>query len=588
MALKSLSLVASFFSLLSVVAAGDDKWLSPEYKEIFKNPLPIPPVKTPKYSYTNASSDVPIDYYEIEIKPFSQQVYAGKKPAQLIGYDGISPGPTFMMEKGREAVVRFINKSVRKSAIHLHGSYSRAPFDGWAEDTIAPNEYKDYYYPNHQSARTLWYHDHAVHITAQNAYFGQAGLYLLHDKNEDILGLPKGKYDVPLVLSSKQYNSDGTLFDPIVETVSLYGDVIHVNGQPWPFLAVEPRKYRFRLLDAAISRTFQLYLQSVTTGKKVNFQVIASDTGLISKPITTDNLYISMAERWEIVIDFAAFKGQSIDLMNMRDVGADEDYAATDKVMRFNVGNTVTDTTNNAAVPSSLATLPFPPNKSNVDRSFKFERSNGEWQINGVIFSDVNNRILAKPQRGAVEVWELENSSGGWSHPIHIHLVDFRVISRTDGKRTVQPYEAEALKDVVWLGPNEKVKVLARYAPWDGVYMFHCHNLIHEDHDMMAAFNVTSLPDWGYNETTKFLDPMEERWRAKPYPPPVPSTSTAQTETMKTLKMFSELDAYSKVKEVEQKLEEYWADKEKNLSRRGADVKSRVERRRRRGMLPGR
>jgi bilirubin oxidase len=109
-------------------------------------------------SYTNATTGVPIDYYEIEIKSFTQSIYPGKKPASLIGYDGISPGPTFMMEKGREAVVRFINKSPRKSAIHLHGSYSRAPFDGWAEDTIAPGQYKDYYYPNTQSARTLWYH----------------------------------------------------------------------------------------------------------------------------------------------------------------------------------------------------------------------------------------------------------------------------------------------------------------------------------------------------------------------------------------------------------------------------------------------
>lgn len=208
----------------------------------------------------------------------------------------------------------------------------------------------------------------------------------------------------------------------------------------------------------------------MTTGKKVNFQVIASDTGLISKPITTDNLYISMAERWEIIIDFSAFKGQSIDMLNMRDVGADEDYAATDKVMRFTVGSTVTDTTNNGAVPNPLRTLPFPPSKTSVDRSFRFERSNGEWQINGVTFSDIQNRILAKPQRGALEVWELENKSGGWSHPIHIHLIDFRVISRTGGKRSVQTYEAEALKDVVWLGPNEKVTVLARWAPWDGVY----------------------------------------------------------------------------------------------------------------------
>lgn len=125
--------------------------------------------------------------------------------------------------------------------------------------------------------------------------------------------------------------------------------------------------------------------------------------------------------------------------------------------------------------------MPYPPNKAGIDRSFRFERNNGQWQINGVTWSQIDNRIMAKPQRGSIEVWELENRSGGWSHPIHIHLIDFQVIERTGGiGRGVQPYEAVALKDVVWLGPNEKVHVIARYAPWDGVYMFHCHNLIHE------------------------------------------------------------------------------------------------------------
>jgi bilirubin oxidase len=347
-------------------------------------------------------------------------------------------------------------------------------------------------------------------------------------------------------------------------------------------LNVEPRKYRFRLLDSSISRTFQLYLQSVSTKKKINFQVIGSDTGLISKPITTDNIYLSMAERWEIIVDFSTFKGQSVDLLNMRDVGADEDYAATDKVMRFNVGNTVTDSSNNGPVPSPLRTLPFPPSKTNVDRTFTFARHNGEWQINGATFADIKNRIIAKPVRGALEVWELENKSGGWSHPVHIHLIDFRIISRTDGKRGVMPYESEALKDVVWLGPNEKVKVLARYAPWDGVYskfpasrysyrfnansipVFHCHNLIHEDHDMMGAFNVTSLENFGYTDKTKFLDPMEDRWRAKPYPPPSNSTVMAK------LKMFGELDAYSHVKEAEEALERYYSTKTLNKVKRNA------------------
>ena len=103
--------------------------------------------------------------------------------------------------------------------------------------------------------------------------------------------------------------------------------------------------------------------------------------------------------------------------------------------------------------------------------------SNGHWLINGVGFADVNNRVLAQPQRGKVELWSLENNSGGWSHPIHIHLVDFQIKSRTDGRGVVTPYEAKALKDVVVLGPNEKVTILAQFSPHHGLYMFHCKSL---------------------------------------------------------------------------------------------------------------
>jgi len=166
-------------------------------------------------------------------------------------------------------------------------------------------------------------------------------------------------------------------------------------------------------------------------------------------------------------------------------------------------------------VPNNLRTVPFPPASTGIDHHFRFHRTNGEWRINGVGFSDVANRVLAKVPRGKVEIWELENSSGGWTHPIHVHLVDFRVIYRSD--RGVEPYEAAGLKDVVWLAKGETVRVEAHYAPWDGVYMFHCHNLIHEDQDMMAAFNVTTLETFGYDEVTDYTDPMDQRWRAVPY-----------------------------------------------------------------------
>lgn len=189
-----------------------------------------------------------------------------------------------------------------------------------------------------------------------------------------------------------------------------------------------------------------------------------------------------MAERWEVIFDFSQYSKSNITLRKNRDVQADENYNGTDKVMRFIVGDRVTDNTNNGPVPGVLSTLNTPKPKDTVDRTFKFEGSGSEWVVNGIVFSDVKNRILAKPPRGTTEVWQLENSSGGWSHPglqisshqarmlifspVHIHLVDFQILSRTSGKRGLLPYESNSLKDVVLLGTNEKVKVIAEYAPW--------------------------------------------------------------------------------------------------------------------------
>lgn len=275
--------------------------------------------------------------------------------------------------------------------------------------------------------------------------------------------------------------------------------------------------------------------------------------------------YISMAERYEIVFDFSAYAGQAVELRNLPKaggIGTDDDYLNTDKVMRFMVSSTPVD--DPSTVPDTLrSNVPFPVSgtPNTINHHFRFHRSNGEWQINNVVFADVDNRVLAKVPRGTTEIWELENSSDGWSHPIHVHLVDFRVLARTDGNRAVMPYEAAGLKDVVWLGRGETAIVEAHYAPWDGVYMFHCHNLIHEDNDMMAAFNVTALSNWGYNETTTYLDPMEQRWRAKAF-----GAGDFQARTgafsdeaiAAAVKELAEEDPYSHVADVNDALDNYW------------------------------
>lgn len=271
-----------------------------------------------------------------------------------------------------------------------------------------------------------------------------------------------------------------------------------------------------------------------------------------------------MAERYEIVFDFSKYAGQTLELRNLDKVGGigtDDDYENTNKVMKFVVSSTaVADSSN---VPDTLREIDMPQTSSNkIDHQFRFHRTNSEWRINGIGFADVANRVLAKVPRGTVEIWELENSSGGWTHPIHVHLVDFLVLDRVGG-RGVMPYEKAGLKDVVWLGRGETVRVAAVYAPWDGLYMFHCHNLIHEDQDMMAAFNVTSLEGFGYNGTD-FLDPMQEDWRAKPY---VLEDVRARTGPFSAESIASRVRAmalanpYGDIQEVENALKEYWASK---------------------------
>lgn len=200
-------------------------------------------------------------------------------------------------------------------------------------------------------------------------------------------------------MNSKQYKSNGQLYSPASQPGdSLFGDIIHVfvtsfhiptqltlhrNGQPWPFLNVEPRKYRFRILDTAISRAFRLYLvdklsvDEDDTSKHIKFYVVGSDAGRTTKPVLTPDLWTSIAERWEIVVDFAPYAGKSLYLKNYLKVQADDKYDHTDEVMKFNVGTVVTDNSNNGPLPAAFEPFPnLPPGKDldKPDHIFEFER----------------------------------------------------------------------------------------------------------------------------------------------------------------------------------------------------------------------
>ena len=497
--------------------SGNGRSKSPAYNYMFQYPLPIPEVIRPEFSKTVDSRT--IDFYSLTVESFDAQIYPDLGPAHLIGYNGVSPGPTFVVEQGQETIVRVLNKGTNSAALHLHGSATQSVWDGWAEDEMQPGQWKDYYYPNYETGRAIWYHDHADGVTSVNAYFGQAGGYIIHDPAEDSLGLPNGNYDVPLTITDKIYQSNGDLVSPAGETTDFLGDIIHVNGQPWPYMAVEPRKYRFRIYDMSLSRPYDLYFED-PLAYMINFDVIASDSGLFGNPVTTSDVLISMGERYEVVVDFSSYAGKNLTMKNKLQIPVVDEYENTDQIMMFVVGTSVSDSSNNDAVPSTLnSAISWPAPRDAVDHTFSFQQG-GEntWTINGIDFADVNNRVLAKPAQGAVELWELQHTGGQTVHPVHVHLINFQVVSRTGGSRGVLPYESAGLKDTVLLEPGETVQVLAYYGPWEGLYMFHCHNLIHEDHAMMAAMNITLLEALGYDvNTTGYADPTDTYFSPQDY-----------------------------------------------------------------------
>ncbi len=312
----------------------DDRMPSSLLPKPFTLPFKIPPVATPVSVHDNE------DCYRIYIKEAKAEILPGYQTT-IWAYNGTFPGPTIKVNQGTKAKVRYINQLPLKhpklkytpwTSVHLHGSASLPQFDGYASDICYPGEYKDYNYPNFQPARTLWYHDHGVHHTAENVSMGQAAMYQMHDPREQALPLPKGEFDVPLIISDAMFTKTGEfLFDNNDES-GMYGDVILVNGVPWPAMKVKRRKYRFRILNASVSRSYEYGL---STGDA--FHVIGTDGGLMPYPQSVKKMRHIMAERYEIVIDFSKYApGTRVTLKNTNPKN-NTNFTNIDKIMAFDV-----------------------------------------------------------------------------------------------------------------------------------------------------------------------------------------------------------------------------------------------------------
>jgi FtsP/CotA-like multicopper oxidase with cupredoxin domain len=473
-------------------AASLPKWFLEQPVEsppipFFKVPLRIPPVLKPTSTAGKA------DVYDIVQKVARVPIVPGLPPTTVWAYNGIVPGPTIHQTQGRDVRVRQHNALSVPISVHLHGGDVPATSDGHPLDLVQPGHTKEYFYPGLHPAAPLWYHDHAIHDTGRNVYMGLAGNFLITDAAEKALHLPGGpfdvssRFDIPLTIQDRFFLPDGSIVYPRHDALrpleqGVFGDVILVNGTPRPFMQVARRKYRFRILNGSNARVYRLKL---STGEPL--VVIQSDGGLMPHPVPTGDLVIAESERYSVVIDFSQYKiGTKVVLQNvMEDIPGDPfGPEFTRSVMRFDV---VGDAPDPSRVPRDLVPVPsdIRPDKAVVRRTFEFARNGGEWTVNHLPYDP--HRIDAFPKLGTNEIWTFINGGGGWWHPIHVHLIEFLVLSRT--RRPVQAYE-RGPKDTVLLKSNETVSVAMQWDHFTGLYVMHCHNVEHEDHDMMINIQV--------------------------------------------------------------------------------------------------
>lgn len=450
----------------------------------------------------------PTKWYQLRMQMTVQQVIPRVR-TPLFGYDGLYPGPTFRARVGQPVVVRAYNDLNIETSIHLHGGHNPAHSDGYPNFYVLPNRARDYFYTNtvpmlngrpdfSESPSTMWYHDHGMDIAASNVWYGLSGFFLTTDDLEqDLIDrnvLPAEQFDIPVSLQDRRFKSNGALFfDPLDHNGTL-GDVWVVNGKAQPFFRVQRRKYRFRFLNGCNARFLEMRLSN---GQP--FIGLGKDTWLFPQAIERNTLLLSMAERADVVIDFTDAPNELFleNILQQNDGrGPKGDLEDRDTqipgvpFLKFIVeGDRQPDS---ATVNVGTPLRPHVPIRSTEivrSRVFEFTRRNGAWQINRQFFDP--DTAQATPTLGTAERWILRNTSGGWWHPIHIHLESHQV-RRLNGRL---PQGANQWKnDTVILDGNGEAEIFMKFRTFRGPFVFHCHNLEHEDMRMMLVFDPRTTP----------------------------------------------------------------------------------------------
>lgn len=490
----------------------------------FVDPMPIPDVAKPIYQGDSSKGgDL---FYHIVMTETKHRFHRDFPLTTVWGYNGTYPGPTIEVSKDVPVKVKWDNKLPTRhllpvdytlhgtadtpevrTVVHLHGAnvadHSDGHPDAWFSRDYTftgPKFTREVYeYTNHQAGATLWYHDHAVGITRLNVYAGLVGFYIIRDFLEKRLNLPDGPYDIPILIQDKTFNEDGSLFypsnlDPPLEypnpsAVSLFfGETIVVNGKLWPHLEVEPRKYRFRILNGSNLRPYQLALDNGGV-----FHQVGTDLGLLHEPVELQSCVLEPAERMDLIIDFSKYKGQEIILRN---IAQTPPSPGTEVIMKFKVGKRLKypDT---SIIPSKL--MPFhkiDPSLAVKERTLHLVETEDHYGrvqhlLNNKRFSDP---VTETPELDTIEIWHLVNHFD-FPHPIHVHLVHFEVLGRKpfteedfdengnykfDINSLNPPDEFErGRKDVVRADSGQVTSIIMHFKEHTGDYVWHCHILEH-------------------------------------------------------------------------------------------------------------
>ncbi len=440
----------------------------------FNNKLAIPPMMEGKVKEGVA-------HYDLTIQEAKHRFFENVL-TNTYAVNGTYLAPTLKLVNGQKVSINYTNKLRETTTMHGHGMHLPANMDGSAHQPIRPNETWSAQYTVKQRACTNWYHPHAMDKTAEHVYQGLAGLLIIEDEESQKLDLPKnyGVDDIPLVLQDRFFDRNGQIYyNPTMhQTMMGYkGDTFITNGVINPYVEVEAKEIRFRLLNGSNSTVYELEFSDNRT-----FKQIAGDNSFLEKPVEMNSLRLSPGERAEIVVDLSSDMGKSLMLNEIRQGKT---------FLKVNVSKKATSTTKVPEVLTSLVKLS--PKDVVRERKFLLSGRMGQVFINKKKMN--MNRIDEVLKLNETEVWTITNKKMmmmKMEHNFHIHGTHFMVIERNGSYANVLENE-RGYKDTVYLDAGDTVKVIVKMTDFVDKkvpYMYHCHFLEHEDAGMMGQFTV--------------------------------------------------------------------------------------------------